>query len=73
MLSSFGTAAGTIGTTVSVAMMEAAAGRDLWVQPAVFTGGQRIAFACLAAIGVLALIITGKRQPPLVDHRRAKS
>jgi EmrB/QacA subfamily drug resistance transporter len=68
MLSSFGTAAGTIGTTVSVAMMEAAAGPDLWVQPAVFTGGQRVAFACLAAIGVLALIITWKRQPPVVDN-----
>jgi EmrB/QacA subfamily drug resistance transporter len=69
MLSSFGTAAGTIGTTVSVALMEGAAGHDLWLQPALFTGGQRIAFACLAAIGVLALIITWKRQPPPVDNR----
>jgi EmrB/QacA subfamily drug resistance transporter len=69
MLSSFGTAAGTIGTTVAVAMMEAAAGPDLWVQPAVFTGGQRIAFACLAAIGMLALIITARQQPPLVENR----
>jgi EmrB/QacA subfamily drug resistance transporter len=63
MLSSFGTAAGTIGTTLTVALMEAAAGGELWLRPSVFTGAQRSAFACLVPIGVVALVITGKRQP----------
>jgi MFS family permease len=62
MLSSFGTAAGTIGTTLTVALMEASAGADLWLRPSVFAGAQRSAFACLVPIGVLALAITGKRQ-----------
>ena len=60
MLSSFGTAAGTIGTTITVALMEAAGGGELWVQPAALAGAQRFAFACLVPIGVLALLITGR-------------
>jgi EmrB/QacA subfamily drug resistance transporter len=61
MLSSFGTAAGTIGTTITVALMEMDGGGELWMQPAAFAGAQRFAFACLVPIGVLALLITRKR------------
>lgn len=61
MLSSFGTAAGTVGTTLAVALIEAHAGRDLWLRPAVFTGAQSFAFACLAAIGIVALLITARK------------
>ena len=63
MLSSFATAAGAIGTTLTVAVMEASAGGQLWLRPEVFTGAQRFAFACLAPIGVLALVITVRRLP----------
>ncbi len=62
MLSSFGTAAGAIGTTVTVALMEIDGGRDLWAQPAVLVGAQRFAFACLVPVGLLALWI-GSRRP----------
>ena len=60
MLSSFGTAAGTIGTTLTVALMEYAGGGELWVHPAALADAQSFAFACLIPIGVLALWISGK-------------
>lgn len=62
MLSSFGTAAGTIGTTLTVALMEMAVGDDVWSEPAVFAAGQSLAFAYLAGVGIFALVIAGKRQ-----------
>jgi MFS family permease len=61
MLSSFGTAAGTIGTAVTVALMEMAGGEALWMEPATFAAAQSFAFACLAPIGILALFIAGNR------------
>jgi EmrB/QacA subfamily drug resistance transporter len=64
MLSSFGTAAGAIGTTVTVALMEIDGGRDLWTQPAALAGAQRFAFACLVPVGLLALWI-GSRRPAI--------
>lgn len=57
MLSSFGTAAGTIGTAIAVALMELDAGQGLWSKAAAFAGAQQFAFACLASIGLVTLII----------------
>ena len=57
ILSSFGTAAGTIGTTMAVALMELRGGQRLWAEPLVFASAQHFAFACLAPIGFLALLI----------------
>lgn len=58
MLSSFGTAAGTIGTTLAVALMELAGHDALWRSPAVFAGAQQFAFAWLVPIGLLAIVIS---------------
>ena len=60
MLSSFGTAAGTIGTTIAVALMEIDGGQLLWREPEVFANAQRFAFACLAPIGLVAFLIAHK-------------
>ena len=60
MLSSFGTAAGTIGTTIAVALMEIDGGQKFWTQPGTFAGAQQFAFACLLPIGIVALIVAGK-------------
>ena len=57
MLSSFGTAAGTIGTTMAVALMEARGGQRLWAEATLFADAQHFAFSCLAPIGLLALLI----------------
>ena len=57
ILSSFGTAAGTIGTTMAVALMELRGGQRLWAEPVVFASAQHFAFSCLAPIGLLALLI----------------
>jgi hypothetical protein len=57
LLSSFGTAAGTIGITMTVALMEASGGTRLWTEPEVLSQAQRFAFACLLPIGVLAIMI----------------
>ena len=51
MLSSFGTAAGTIGTTITVALMESEGGRELWATPAVYAEAQRFAFVWLSLLG----------------------
>lgn len=58
MLSSFGTAAGTIGTAMATALMESAEGPRLWTDPRAFADAQQFAFAWIAPIGVLALIAT---------------
>ena len=60
MLSSFGTAAGTIGTTIAVALMEIDGGQKLWTEPGTFAGAQQFAFACLLPIGIVALIVADK-------------
>jgi hypothetical protein len=57
MLSSFGTATGTIGITITVALMEASNGARLWTEPAALSRAQSFAFGCLLPIGILALII----------------
>ncbi len=57
MLSSFGTAAGTIGIMITVALMEASGGPRLWTEPAILAGAQQFSFACLLPLGVLAIII----------------
>jgi MFS family permease len=57
MLSSFGTAAGTIGTTITVALMESAAGPKLWIDPAALASAQQFAFTCLVPIGLLSVWI----------------
>jgi len=51
MLSSFGTASGTIGTTIVVALMEIAGGDELWRSQSVFAGAQQFAFGWLVPIG----------------------
>ena len=61
MLSSFGTAAGTIGTTLTVALMEYAGGSRLWSEPALMASAQQFAFACLVPLGVLALLVAPKK------------
>jgi EmrB/QacA subfamily drug resistance transporter len=58
MLSSFGTAAGTIVTTIAVALMEMAGGDELWQSQAVFAGAQQFAFAWLVPIGLVAIVIS---------------
>jgi MFS family permease len=55
MLSSFGTAAGTIGTTLTVALMELEGGRDLWATAAVYADAQQFAFMCLSFVGVVGV------------------
>jgi MFS family permease len=62
MLSSFGTAAGTIGTAIAVALMEIDGGELLWREPEIFAKAQRFAFACLAPIGLVAFLIARKSQ-----------
>jgi len=64
MLSSFGTAAGTIGTAAAAALMEGAEGPRLWTDPRAFAAAQQSAFEWLAPIGIAALIATlrGRRQ-----------
>ena len=57
MLSSFGTAAGTIGITITVALMEGAGGSRLWTDGAVFASAQQFAFACLVPVGLLAVAV----------------
>ena len=55
MLSSLGTAAGTIGTTITVALMEIDGGRDLWTESAVFAEAQQFAFMWLAVAGAVGV------------------
>ena len=55
MLSSFGTAAGTIGITITVALMDAAGGPGLWQSATAFAAAQRFAFACLVPVGLVAV------------------
>jgi MFS family permease len=52
MLSSFGTAAGTIGTTITVALMEIDGGRELWTKAALFAEAQQFAFMWLVLAGL---------------------
>jgi len=63
MLSSFGTAAGTIGTTITVALIEIDGGETLWTQPEDFAGAQQFAFAWLVPVGLLAVLIAIKSRP----------
>lgn len=63
MLSSFGTAAGTVGTTITVALMEFDGGEKLWIQPEALAGAQQFAFACLVPIGLVAVLIAIKSRP----------
>ena len=58
MLSSFGTAAGTIGTTVAVALMEIDGGTALWKDAAIFAAAQRFAFSWLALVGVAGVALS---------------
>lgn len=55
MLSSLGTAAGTIGTTIVVALMEVRGGSRLWIEPATFTGAQQYAFMWLVLVGAIGI------------------
>ena len=57
MLSSFGTAAGTIGTTIAVALMEIDAGKELWAQAAAFARAQQFAFTWLGLVGLIGIAV----------------
>jgi hypothetical protein len=63
MMSSFGTAAGTIGTTITVALMEIDGGEKLWTEPQSFAGAQGFAFAWLVPVGLVAVVIGLKSRP----------
>ncbi|HWH78324.1 MAG TPA: MFS transporter, partial [Candidatus Binatus sp.] len=73
MLSSFGTAAGTIGTTLTVALMELRGGGALWQDPKALAGAQQFAFAWLAPFGLLAVGIAIKSRPENKIETIAKS
>ena len=60
MFSSFGTAAGTIGTTITVALMESDGGRELWAKAAVFAEAQQLAFMWLALAGLAGVAVSLK-------------
>ncbi len=60
MLSSFGTAAGTIGTTITVALMEIDGGSELWAKAAVFAEAQQFAFMWLALAGFAGVAVNLK-------------
>jgi EmrB/QacA subfamily drug resistance transporter len=70
MLSSFGTAAGTIGTTIAVALMELNGEGDLWSSKAVFAGAQQFAFACLVPIGLVAIVISMRAKAAVLKVSR---
>ncbi len=53
-LSSLGTAAGTIGTALAVALMEVPRGGNFWSEPGSLVTAQQYAFTVLSALGVLA-------------------
>jgi EmrB/QacA subfamily drug resistance transporter len=57
MLSSFGTAAGTIGITITVALMEVSSGARLWTESAALAQAQNFAFGGLLPIGIMAIIV----------------
>lgn len=63
MLSSFGTAAGTIGTTAAVALMEMEGGSELWASPAAFARAQQFAFMWLAIVGLVGVAANLKFKP----------
>ena len=58
MLSSFGTAAGTIGTTLAVALMEIDGGLKLWAEAAVFASAQQFAFEWLVLVGLVGIAVS---------------
>jgi predicted MFS family arabinose efflux permease len=58
MLSSFGTAGGTIGTTIAVALMEMEGGPKLWSSREALAEAQQVAFSWLVLIGLLGLIVS---------------
>lgn len=60
MLSSFGTAAGTLGTTIAVAMIEATMSGKGAQDPGSFAAGQQFAFSALLPLAALALLISLK-------------
>jgi EmrB/QacA subfamily drug resistance transporter len=69
MLSSLATAAGTVGTTIVVALMEmTSAGRSAQ-DPLIFSSAQEFAFLALLPLGIIAVIIS-IRSCSKVDRRR---
>ena len=60
MLSSFATAAGAIGTTITVALMEVHIGQKQWAEPTALASAQQFAFAWLAFVGLVAVVIAIK-------------
>jgi EmrB/QacA subfamily drug resistance transporter len=63
MLSSLGTAAGTIGTTLAVALMEVPGGTNFWSEPGALVRAQQFAFTVLSVIGLVAaaVALSGRR------------
>jgi len=69
MLSSFGTAAGTIGTTMTVALMELDGGSDLWTNAAAYAGAQQFAFKWLVLVGCVGIAVSLGKKPPHSANR----
>lgn len=69
MLSSFGTAAGTIGTTMTVALMELDGGSDFWTNAAAFAGAQQFAFKWLVLVGFVGIAVSLGKKPPQSVNR----
>jgi MFS family permease len=72
MLSSFGTAAGTVGTTIVVALMEMDSAGNLWASKEVFSSAQRFAFAWLVPIGLVAIVTTFRSRRSIEVQATAK-
>lgn len=58
MLASFGTAAGTLGTTLTVALIETVMSRGNADAPAAFAAAQSFAFFSLVPLAALAIVVT---------------
>lgn len=58
MLSSFGSAAGTLGTTITVALIETTMSKNQAQDPASFASAQQFAFSALLPLAALALLIS---------------
>ena len=71
MLSSFGTAAGTLGTTIAVALIEATISGRAAQDPGSFAAGQQFAFSALLPLAAVAFLISfGGSRERMKDERQ---
>ena len=72
MLASFGTAAGTLGTTIAVALIEATMAGKGAQDPGSFAAGQQFAFSALLPLTALALLASLKGKDEGLKGSRVK-